>query len=112
MQSRLASLEPPAPCARGRQRAPGVKWGDLCPACLAELRRRASPLARIISLLCVGAVVWFAFARLPLTMTVRIWVAAIAIATYFLVRRIVTQIAVEVLKGRTDRWTDGQADRP
>lgn len=98
MLSRLASLEPPAPCAKCGQRVPGVKWGDLCPECLGELRRRASPLARIISLLVVGAVVLYAFSRLTLTMTVRVWVAAIALATYFLVRKIVTQIAVEFLR--------------
>ncbi len=100
MQSRLASLEPPVPCSRCEQRVPGIKWGDLCPHCLGELRRRANPIARIISLLCVAGVVWYAFYRLPLTLTVRIWVAAIAIATYFLVRRIVTQIAIEVMRGR------------
>ena len=98
MLSRLASLEPPAPCARCGKRAPGVKWGDLCQECLAELQRRASPLARIISLVFVGAVIVYAFSRLTLTMSVRIWVAIIAIATYFLVRKIVTQIAVEFLR--------------
>jgi hypothetical protein len=103
MQSRLASLEPPAPCARCERKVPGVKWGDLCPDCLAGLRRRASPLARIISLLVVAAVVWFAFSRLTLTVSVRIWVAAIAIATYFLVGKIVTQVAVEVMRGKTDK---------
>ena len=98
MLSRLASLEPPAPCAKCGQRAAGLKWGDLCPECLAALRRRASPLARIISLLAVGGVIFYAFSRLTLTMSVRVWVAAIALATYFLVRKIVTQIAVEVLR--------------
>jgi uncharacterized protein (DUF983 family) len=98
MLSRLASLEPPAPCAKCGQRVAGVKWGDLCPECLAELRRRANPLARIISLVFVGAVIVYAFSRLTLTTSVRIWVALIAIATYFLVRKIVTQIAVEFLR--------------
>jgi uncharacterized protein (DUF983 family) len=98
MLSRLASLEPPAPCAKCGQRAAGLKWGDLCPDCLGELRRRASLPARIISLLSVGAVIVYAFSRLTLTMTVRVWVALIAIATYFLVRKIVTQIAVEFLR--------------
>jgi uncharacterized protein (DUF983 family) len=98
MQSRLASLDPPAPCAKCGQRVAGVKWGDLCPECQGELRRRASLLARIISLLSVGAVIVYAFSRLTLTTTVRVWVALIAIATYFLVRKIVTQIAVEFLR--------------
>lgn len=98
MLSRLASLEPPAPCARCGQRVAGVKWGDLCPECLADLRRRASPVARVISLVSVGGVIVYAFSRFTLTTSVRVWVAIIAIATYFLVRRIVTQIAMEILR--------------
>jgi hypothetical protein len=98
MRSRLASLEPPAPCARCERRVPGVKWGDLCPDCLGELRRRASPLARIISFGVVLVVIGYAWIRVPLTPATRLWVAAIAIATYFLVRKIVTQIAVEIMR--------------
>ena len=51
MPSLLGSVEPPVPCARCLQQTPGLKWGDLCADCQAELRRRASPLARGISLL-------------------------------------------------------------
>lgn len=98
MLSRPASLEPPAPCARCERRVPGVKWGDLCPECLAQLRRRASPLARIISLLFVAVVIGYAWARIPLTPATRVWIAAIAIATYFLVRKIATAIAVELMR--------------
>ena len=98
MRSRLASLEPPAPCARCERRVPGVKWGDLCPDCLAELRRRAGPLARIISLLFVAVVIGYAWIRIPLTLTTRMWVAGIAIATYFLVRKIVIQVSVEIMR--------------
>ena len=93
-----ASVEPPAPCARCERRVAGVKWGDLCPDCLAELRRRASPLARIISLLFAVVVIGYAWLRIPLTLTARFWVGAVAIATYFLVRKIVTQVAVEFLR--------------
>jgi hypothetical protein len=35
-----------------------------------------------------------------LTASTRVWIGGIAIATYFLVRRIVTQIAIEVLRGK------------
>jgi len=98
MRSRLASLEPPAPCARCERRVAGVKWGDLCPECLAELKRRASPIARIISLVFVAVVIGYAWLRIPLTFTTRAWVAAIAIATYFLVRRIATQVAVDIMR--------------
>jgi hypothetical protein len=98
MRSRLASLEPPAPCARCERRVPGVKWGDLCPECLAELRRRAGPLARIVSLAFALVVIGYAWVRIPLTAGTRVWVGAVAIATYFLVRKIVTQIAIEFMK--------------
>lgn len=97
MRSRLGSIEPPAPCARCERRVPGVKWGDLCPDCLAELRRRASPVARIISLVFVAVVIGYAWLRIPLTVATRFWVAGVAIATYFLVRRIATQVAVELM---------------
>ncbi|HLB53495.1 MAG TPA: hypothetical protein VJK71_00130 [Gemmatimonadales bacterium] len=98
MRSRLASLEPPAPCARCERRVAGVKWGDLCPDCLAELKRRASPLARVISLVFVAVVIGYAWLRIPLTPMSRLWVAAVAVATYFLVRKIATQIAVELMR--------------
>ena len=98
MRSRLASLEPPAPCARCERRVAGVKWGDLCPDCLAELKRRASPLARVISLVFVAVVIGYAWLRIPLTPMSRLWVAAVAVGTYFLVRKIATQIAVELMR--------------
>ena len=98
MQSKLASLEPPAPCARCEKRVAGVKWGDLCPDCLAELRGRARPIARVISFLAALLVIGYAWLRIPLGPVTRLWVAGIAIATMFLVRKIVTQIAMELLR--------------
>ena len=101
MRLSRASLEPPqppVPCARCEQRVAGIKWGDLCPECQAALRRRARPLARIISFLAALLVIGYAWLRVPLGPVSRIWVAAIAIATMFLVRRIVTQVAMEVLR--------------
>lgn len=100
MRSPLASVEPPAPCAKCLRRVPGVKWGDLCPDCTAELRRRASPLARRISLLAALLVVLYAWLSSSLGPTSRIWVAGIAIGTYLLVRKIATQIMMEYLRGR------------
>ncbi len=98
MRSPLTSAEPPAPCAKCLTRAPGVRWGDLCPDCQAELRRRASPIARRISLLAALLVVLYAWLEITLGPTSRIWVAAIAVGAYFLVRRIATQIAMEYLR--------------
>lgn len=100
MRSPLTSAEPPAPCAVCLQRVPGVRWGDLCPDCLAQLQRRATPLARRISLLAAVLVVFSAWWQITLTSRARVWVAGIAIGTYFLVRRIVTQLAMEYYKSR------------
>ena len=98
MRSSLASLEPPAPCAKCGQKVAGVKWGDLCPDCKAELRRRAMPLARIISFVAALLIIGYAWLRIPLGPVSRIWVAGIAIAAMFLVRKIVLQVAMEVLR--------------
>ena len=100
MRSPLASVEPPAPCAQCLRRVPGVQWGDLCPDCQAGLRRRASPVARRISLLAALLVVLYAWLSSSLGPTSRIWVAGIAIGTYFLVRKIATQIMMEYLRGK------------
>lgn len=56
------------------------------------------PMARRISLLAALLVIIYAWLRIKLGPVSRIWVAAIAIGTYFLVRRIATQIAMEVLR--------------
>jgi hypothetical protein len=100
MPSPLASLEPPVPCARCRKKVPAIKWGDLCPECRADLERRAMPIARSISLLSALLVVGYAWLRIPLGPVTRIWVAGIAIATYFLVRKIVTQFVVEYRRNK------------
>lgn len=100
MRSPLASAEPPAPCAGCLQRVPGVRWGDLCPDCEAALRRRATPIARRISLLTALLVVFYAWWEITLTSRVRVWVAGITIATYFLTRKIATQLAMEYYRSR------------
>jgi hypothetical protein len=98
MRSSLASVEPPAPCARCQQRVAGVKWGDLCPDCKAQLVRRASPLVRAISLGAALLVIGYAWLRIPLGPVSRLWVAGVALGTYFVVRKIANQIAMEVLR--------------
>jgi hypothetical protein len=45
-------------------------------------------------------VVLYAWFQIPLTPRVRIWVAGIAVGTYFLVRRITTQLAMEYFRSR------------
>jgi hypothetical protein len=100
MPSPLASLEPPVPCARCLKKVPAIKWGDLCPDCRTDLARRAMPIARSLSLVSALLVVGYAWLRIPLGPATRVWVAAIAIATYFLTRKIVTQLVVEYRRNR------------
>ncbi|HTL06264.1 MAG TPA: hypothetical protein VL241_10990 [Gemmatimonadales bacterium] len=92
------SGEPPAPCARCGQTAAGLRPGDWCPECEGALRRRARPAARIISFGAALLVIGYAWLRIPLGPVSRIWVAAVAIGTMFVVRKLVTQIAMEVLR--------------
>jgi len=98
MPSLPGSADPPVPCARCLTRVPRIKWGDLCPDCLAQLKVRATPIARRISIFAALLVIIYAWFQITLTPTSRIWVAAMAIGTYVLVRRIATQIAIEVLR--------------
>lgn len=100
MPSPLASREPEVPCAECLARVPGIKWGDLCPDCTGRLRRRASSRARYISLLTCLLVVWYAWLRIPLRPSTRIWLAGIVVATYFLTRKIATQIAMDFMRRR------------
>lgn len=98
MRSSLASPEPKVPCAGCLTRVAGLQWGDLCPDCTAELRRRASSRARYISLLVCLLVVWYAWLRIALTPSTRVWLAGIVVATYFLTRKIATQIAMDLMR--------------
>jgi hypothetical protein len=98
MRSPLASAEPEVPCAGCLTRTPGIKWGDLCPDCTERLRRRASSRARYISLLACLLVVWYAWLRIPLRPSTRVWLAAIVVATYFLTRKIATQVAMDLMR--------------
>jgi hypothetical protein len=98
MRSSLASPREPVPCAECLTRVPGIAWGDLCPDCRAQLRRRATPLVRRISLLAALLVVLYAWLDVPLTPKNRIWVAVVAVGTYFLVRKMATQIAMEYMR--------------
>ena len=100
MPSPLASLEPPVPCARCLKKVPAIKWGDLCPDCRADLARRAMQIARGFSLLSAVLVVGYAWLRIPMGPSTRIWVAGIAIGAYFLTRKIVTQLVVEYRRNK------------
>ncbi len=89
---------PEVPCAKCQRRVPGLLWGDLCPQCLAERRARASRLANRISLAATALTAAYVALRVPDDPTARFYGAVAVVATYIIVRRIVSRIAMEALK--------------
>jgi hypothetical protein len=92
-----SGLQPEVPCARCGARVAGLPWGDLCPACRAERLRRASRLSIRISLPATLLVGLYVLLRMPPTPLGRIYGAITVVATYIIVRRIVTLVAMELL---------------
>lgn len=89
---------PEVPCARCERRVRGLQWGDLCPACHAERAARASRLANRISLAATALTAAYVVLRMPNDSTARFYGAVAVVATYIIVRRIVSRIAMEALK--------------
>jgi hypothetical protein len=87
---------PEVPCARCRRRVRGIRWGDVCKDCRAEMRLRAAPRAQRIALLVTAAVAALAWLTLPVGAN-RVWVAAVLVATYLVARRIATNLLVEYM---------------
>ena len=93
----LRSGLPEVPCAKCQRRIRGLWWGELCPDCLAERKRRASRLAHRISLaatLLMGLYVAF---RMPPDPMARLYGAIAVLATYIIVRRIAARVALETM---------------
>lgn len=89
---------PEVPCARCGRRVIGLGWGELCPQCRAERSRRASRIATRISLaatLLMGLYVAF---RMPPDPMARVYGAVAVLATYIIVRRIASRVAMETMK--------------
>ena len=89
---------PEVPCVRCERRVAGLAWGDLCPQCHAERSRRASRIANRISLaatLLMGLYVAFSMPPDPLA---RIYGTVAVLATYIIVRRVASRVAMETLK--------------
>jgi hypothetical protein len=88
---------PEVPCARCERRVRGLRWGDLCPDCLAEREGRARKLARRISLAATVLMAAYVAVRVPAAPMARLYGAIAVLATYIIVRRIVTRVAMEYL---------------
>lgn len=92
------SGRPEVPCIRCERRFAGLGWGELCPDCLAERRRRASRLASRISLAATVLMAAYVAIRVSEAPMARLYGAIAVLATYIIVRRIVTRVAMEYLK--------------
>jgi hypothetical protein len=89
---------PEVPCPGCDRRVVGLAWGDLCPECHARRAKRANRLANRISLaatLLMGLYVAF---RMPTDPMARIYGAVAVLATYIIVRRIASRVAMETMK--------------
>ncbi|MFI5209924.1 MAG: hypothetical protein ACHQ2E_05725 [Gemmatimonadales bacterium] len=103
---RLLAGSPEAPCTRCGARIAGLALGDRCPDCNRQLRRRASRLAGRISLLATLLVALDVYFRMPQMPLLRIYGAIAILATYVLVRQIVSRVAFEVYARQTESGRD------
>jgi hypothetical protein len=95
---RLRDGQPEVPCVRCGRRVWGLGWGELCPECLGERKTRARRLAGRISLAATVLMAAYVALRMAGAPTARLYGAIAVLATYIIVRRIATRIAMEYLK--------------
>jgi hypothetical protein len=93
----LPSGLPEVPCVRCGRRIRGLGWGELCPECKAERRQRANRLANRISLAATALMAAYVAIRIGAAPMGRVYGAIAVLATYIIVRRIVTAVAMEYL---------------
>ncbi len=89
---------PEVPCARCGRRVIGLGWGELCPQCRAERSRRASRIATRISLAATVLMGLYVAFRMPPDPMARVYGAIAVLATYIIVRRIASRVAMETMK--------------
>jgi hypothetical protein len=94
----LLSGLPEVPCVRCQRRVRGLGWGELCPDCLGERKARARRLAGRISLAATVLMAAYVALRVPADPMARLYGAIAVLATYIIVRRIATAVAMEWLK--------------
>jgi hypothetical protein len=89
---------PEVPCPRCGERFVGLAWGELCPRCRAERSRRASKVANRISLAATLLTGLYVALTLPREPMARTYGAVAVLATYIIVRRIASRVAMETMK--------------
>jgi len=95
---RLRDGQPEVPCVRCGRRVWGLGWGDLCPDCLGERKVRARRLASRISLAATVLMAAYVALRMTSAPMGRLYGVIAVLATYIIIRRIATQVAMEYMK--------------
>jgi hypothetical protein len=93
----LPSGLPEVPCAKCGRRVPGLAWTALCPECRWEREARARRLSRRIALAATAVMGLYVLLRLPADPTARFYAGVAVVATYLIVGRIATRLAMEFL---------------
>ena len=88
---------PEVPCARCERRVRGLAWGKLCPQCRAERAARSTQLGNRLGLAATALMAAYVAWHLPVDPTARFYGAVAVVATYIIVRRIASRIAMEFL---------------
>ena len=88
---------PEVPCAKCGKRVPGLAWTELCPECRWEREARARRLSSRVALVATALMGLYVFFRVPATTSLRLYAAVAVLATYVIVRRITTRLAMEFL---------------
>jgi lipopolysaccharide export LptBFGC system permease protein LptF len=76
---------------------PGLAWTELCPECRWEREARARRLSSWIALAATALMALYLTLRLPAHSSMRFYAIVAVLATYIIVRRIVTRLAMEFL---------------
>ena len=88
---------PEVPCAKCGKRVPGLAWTELCPECRWEREARARRVSSRIALGATALMGLYVVFRVPATTSLRVYAAVAVLATYIIVRRITTRLAMEFL---------------
>jgi hypothetical protein len=88
---------PEVPCARCERRVRGLAWGELCPQCRTERVARSTRLGNRLGLAATALMAAYVAWHLPVDPTARFYGAVAVVATYIIVRRIASRIAMEFL---------------
>ena len=89
---------PEVPCAKCGKRVPRITWGDLCPECRWEREGRAKRIASRTALAATAVMGLYVMLRVPPDSTARLVSVIAVLATYVIVRRITTRLAMEMMK--------------